>query len=91
MNRLFPILLSLCLALFGTSCATPSIVTKPKVINTVRWKNVEVDAELLQDRQCPSWEEAVLTGDIVNAYQACWTANAAHNVDKGKLRGLQPQ
>jgi hypothetical protein len=52
---------------------------------------VEVDAELLQDRQCPSWEEAVLTGDIVNAYQACWTANAAHNVDKGKLRGLQPQ
>ncbi len=74
-----------------TACATPSIVTKPKVINSVRWKAVEVDPRLLQDRQCPGWEEVLLTDDLVGAYQACWTANEAHNVDKGKIRGLQPE
>ncbi len=51
---------------------------------------MEVDQELLQDRQCPGWEDVGSTEDLVGAYQACWTANEAHNVDKAKLRGLQP-
>lgn len=89
--NLKPLLISLCLclALSVTMGCAPSMVTKPKVVKTTKWRTVKVDEELIQDRDCPAWEDVKNNEDLVNAYQACWTANEASNVDKGKIRGLK--
>lgn len=89
MHRKYTItLLCLFLPLCLIGCATPSIVTKPLPIDVTRWRTQPVPAELLRARECPAAESLVTTGDIVAAYQKCWSANAAQNADKAAIRGL---
>jgi hypothetical protein len=71
-----------------TGCGTPSVVTKPELIEVTRWRTQAIPDELTLDRSCPDAEDLQRTQDIVSAYQACWTANEGHNVDKAKIRGL---
>jgi hypothetical protein len=72
----------------SAGCTKPSVVTKPELIEVVRWRTQAVPAELVQDRRCPDAEALDDTEDLVNAYQSCWSANAAHNADKAEIRGL---
>jgi hypothetical protein len=75
--------------LFSSGCAKPSIVTKPEIVEVVRWRTQPVPDELVQDRHCPDAEVLKSTEDLVNAYQACWTSNAAHNADKAGIRSTR--
>lgn len=85
-QRLMTILLCLCLTLFLVGCATPSIVTKPQIVEKTRWKTLALDPELLQTYECPDAAKLHSTEDLVNAYQACWTANDKHNADKRAIQ-----
>lgn len=64
------------------------MIVKPEIIEVTRWRTQPAPSELVQDRHCPDASTLLDTEDLVNAYQACWTANASHNTDKSKLRDL---
>lgn len=73
-----------------SACAQPRIVSKPEIVEIVRWQLQPVPAELLAPMACPGIDAVQTNQDLVNAYQACWAANEAHNVDKEKIGGLAP-
>jgi hypothetical protein len=74
--------------LCSSGCAQRSVMSKPEIVEVTRWRTQPVPDELLQPRSCPNADEIETTEDIVDAYQACWTANAEHNTDKAKVRAL---
>lgn len=91
MNRPYmTICLCLCLMLLLGGCVSPkpAIVTKPELIEVTKWRTQPIPGSLVRQRECPGVDAIQTTEDLVSAYQACWTANQQHNVDKRKIEGL---